>query len=84
MKREFDVKTPQLAEIHGKNVHELCMFLESEHKNMKLTYDTLEEAKRYYHSFYEYLARRILLGDVKIMRRQNVVFVEKVGADDEQ
>lgn len=76
MQVEYDVDIPRNQYGDGLNATVFWNFYESEHKTVKYTFDTVEEAKKLYKSAQNILSRNAMV-DVRVTMRKNKVYFEK-------
>ena len=81
MTAEYDVKVPHNP--YGKSIYSNTFweFYESDHQNMKIEYDTVQEAVKASRSMYNITCKNRIF-DINISRIKNVLYVIRSGNDD--
>ena len=81
MTAEYDVKVPHNP--YGKSIYADAFweFYDSDHQNMKIEYDTVQEAVKASRSMYNIMCKNRIF-DIIISRRKNVLYVIRSGKDD--
>ena len=76
MEVQYDINIPKSKRRDGRCANTFWDFYESEHKTVKYTFDTVEEAKKLYKSAQNIVSRNVML-DVRVSMSKNKVYFEK-------